>query len=95
LQQYAAMRHNQAYKTNRKDSWNSSNNNLNYHPLVVTFQHRILCIKNRELNLQALAQRQENSDAACIVFPSCADLVAPPALPVLCQARIHRTPKPP
>jgi hypothetical protein len=31
----------------------------------------------RELNLQALAQRWENSAAACKVFPSSADLAAP------------------
>jgi hypothetical protein len=30
LQQYSAERHEQAYKTNLKDSWNASNHNLNY-----------------------------------------------------------------
>ena len=77
LQQYSAERHEQAHKTNLKDSWNASNHNLNYLPQVITFQHRILCFEIRELNLQALAQHWENSAAACKVFPSGADLAAP------------------
>jgi len=76
LQQYSAERHEQAHKTNLKDSWNASNHNLNYLPQVITFQRRILCFKVRELNLQALAQRRENSAAACKVVPSGADLAA-------------------
>jgi len=32
LQQYSAERHEQAHKTNLKDSWNASNHNLNYLP---------------------------------------------------------------
>ena len=77
LQQYSAERHEQAHKTNLKDGWNASNHNLNYLPQVITFQRRILCFEIRELNLQALAQRWENSAAACKVFPSGADLAAP------------------
>ena len=71
------MRHEQAHKTNLKDGWNASNHNLNYLPQVITFQRRILCFEIRELNLQALAQRRENSAAACKVLPSGADLAAP------------------
>jgi hypothetical protein len=77
LQQYSAERHIQAHKKNLKDGWNASNHNLNYLPQVITFQRRILCFEIRELNLQALAQRWENSAAACKVFPSSADLAAP------------------
>jgi len=77
LQQYSAERHEQAQKTNFKDGWNASNHNLNYLPEVITFQRRILCFEIRELNLQALAQRWENSAAACKVLPSGADLAAP------------------
>jgi len=46
-------------------------------PQVLTFQRRILCFEIRELNLQALAQRPENSAATCKVLPSGADLAAP------------------
>ena len=60
-----------------KDGWNASEHNLNYLPQVITFQHRILCFEIRELNLQALAQRLENSVAACKLFPSGADLATP------------------
>jgi hypothetical protein len=77
LQQYSAERHEQAHKTYLKDGWNASNHNLNYLPQVITFQHRILCFEIRELNVQALAQRWENSAAACKVFHSGADLAAP------------------
>jgi hypothetical protein len=77
LQQYSAERHKQAHKTNLKDGWNASNHYLNYLPQVSTFQRRIRCFKIRELNLQALAQRSENSAAACKFFPSSADLAAP------------------
>jgi hypothetical protein len=35
LQQYSAERHEQAHKTNLKDSWNASNHNLNYLPQVI------------------------------------------------------------
>jgi len=77
LQQYSAERHQQAHKMNLKDGWNASNHNLNYLPQVITFQRRILCFEIRELNLLALAQRSENSAAACKVFPSGADLAAP------------------
>ena len=77
LQQYSAERHEQAHKTNLKDGWNTSNHNLNYLPQVITFQRRILCFEIRELNLQALAQRRENSVATCKVLPSGADLAAP------------------
>jgi hypothetical protein len=76
MQQYSAERHEQAHKTNLKDSWNASNHNLNYLPQVFTFQHRILCFEVRELNLQALAQRREDSAAASKVPPSGADLAA-------------------
>jgi len=77
LQQYSAKRHEEAHKINLKDSWNAYNHNLNYLPQVITFQSHILCFKIRELNLQALAQRQEKSAAACKVLPSGADLAAP------------------
>jgi len=77
LQQYSAQRHEQGHKTNLKDGWNTSNHNLNYLPQVITFQRRILCIKIRELNLQALAQHRENSAAACNVLPPSADQAAP------------------
>jgi len=77
FQQYSAERHEQAHKTNLKDGWNASNHTLNYLPQVITFQRRILCFQIRELNLQALAQRRENSAAACKVLPSGADLAAP------------------
>jgi len=77
LQQYSAKRHEQAHEMNLKDGWNTSNHNLNYLPHVITFQRRILCFKIRELNLQALAQRRENSAAACKVLPSGADPAAP------------------
>jgi hypothetical protein len=77
LQQYSAARHEQAHKTNLKDGWNASNHNLHYVPQVITFQRRILCFEIRELNLQALAQRRENSAATCKVLPSGAELAAP------------------
>jgi len=76
LQQYSAERHEQVHKTNLKDGWNASNHNLNYLPQVITYQRRILCFKIRELNLQALTQRRENSAATCKVLPSSADLTA-------------------
>jgi len=61
---------------NLKDGWNTSNYNLNNLPQVITFQRRILCFEIRELNLQTLAQCQENSAAGCKVLPSGADLAA-------------------
>jgi len=93
LQQYSAERHEQAHKTNLKDAWNASNQNLNYLPQVITFQRRILCFEIRELNLQALAQHRENSTATCNVLPFSADLVAPMSSQLCCEARIHGTPK--
>jgi len=77
LQQYPAERYEKAHRTNLTDGWNASNQNLNYLAQVITIQCRILCFEIRELNLQALAQRWENSDAACKVFPCGADLAAP------------------
>jgi len=77
FQQYSAERHEQAHKTNHKEGWNASNHNHNYLPQVITFQCCILCFKIRELNLQALAQRRDNSTADCKVLPSGADLAAP------------------
>ena len=77
LEQYSAERHELAHKSNLKDGWNTSNHNLNYLLQAITFQHPILCFEVREVNLQALAQRQENSTAACKVLPSSADLAAP------------------
>jgi hypothetical protein len=76
LQQYSAERHEQAYTTNLKDGLNASNHKLNYLPLVITLQCRILYFEIRELNLQALAQHLELSAAACKVFLSGADLAA-------------------
>jgi hypothetical protein len=75
-QQYSAEKHEQAHKANLRDGWNTCNHNLNYLPQVITFQRRILCFEIGELNLQALAQRREDSAAAYKVFPSGADLTA-------------------
>jgi hypothetical protein len=77
LHQYCAEIHKQAHKPNLKDGWNASNHILNYLPQVITFQCRMLCFEIRDLNLQALAQRRENSVAACNVLPSGDDLAAP------------------
>jgi hypothetical protein len=77
LQQYSAKRYEQADKMHLKDGWNASNHNLNYLPQVITFQRRILCVKVRELNLQALTPHRENNTAAWKVLPSGADLAAP------------------
>jgi len=76
LHQYSAERHEQAHKTNLKDVWNASNQNLNYLPQVITFLGQILCFEIRELNLQALAQCLENSAAASKVLATGADLAA-------------------
>jgi hypothetical protein len=56
------------------DGSTSSNHTFYYLPQVITFQRRILCCGVRELILQALAPRGENSTAACKVLPSGADL---------------------
>jgi len=61
---------------NIKDGWNASNHNLNYLPHAIAFQCHILCFDIWELNVQALAQRRENSAAASKVLPSGADLAA-------------------
>jgi len=61
----------------RLEGRNASNHNLNYLPQVITYQRRIVCFEIRDLNLQALAQHQENSAAGCKVIPSRADLAAP------------------
>jgi hypothetical protein len=58
LHQYPAERHQQAHKTNLKDSWNAFIHHLNYLPQVITIQRRILCFEIREHNLQALAQHR-------------------------------------
>jgi hypothetical protein len=80
LQQYSADRHQQAHKMNLNHCWNASNHNLNYLPQVITCPCRILYFEIRELNLQALAQRWENSAAACKVLPS-GDAQAAPQSP--------------
>ena len=77
LQQYVAEGYEQAHQMNLKDSWNTSNPNLNYLPQVITLHRRILCLNIRELILQALAHSRENSTATCKVLPSSADLAAP------------------
>jgi len=77
FQQYFAERHEPAHKTNLKDGWNASIHNVNYLPQVITFHCRILGIEMRVDNVQALAQRRENSAAPCQVLPSDADLAAP------------------
>ena len=77
LQQYSAVRHEQAHKTNLRDGRNASNHNLNYLPQEITVQGRILFFKMRELNLQTPAQRRKNSTAACNVLHSGSDLAAP------------------
>jgi len=77
LQKYFAETYAQANKPHLKDCWNASNHNLNYLPQVITFQCRIPCFGIRELNLQALAQRRENSPTACKFLLSGGDLAAP------------------
>jgi len=77
LQHCAAERHEHAHKTNLKDAWNASNQNLNYRPQVFTFQHPNLYFAFRELNLQAFAQRWEISTTTCKSFNSSGDLAAP------------------
>jgi len=77
LELCCAEGHAQAHKTNLKDGWNDSNYHFNYQLQVITFQSRILCFKITERNLQALAQRRENSAAPCKVLPSGADLASP------------------
>jgi hypothetical protein len=77
LPQYFAKRREQAHKGNHNDGWNASHHNLNYVPQVLSFQRWILCFEIRELNLQSLAQRWENSAATGKVFPSGADLASP------------------
>ena len=77
FQHYSAERHEPAHKPNLKDGWNTSNHNLNYLPEVITFQHRILSFEIRELTLQVLAQRSEDSAAACTVLPCSPDPTAP------------------
>jgi len=37
FQQYSALRHEQAQRTNLKDGWNASNRNLNYLPQAMSF----------------------------------------------------------
>jgi len=73
LKQYSPKRHELAHKTNLQDSWIASHHNLNYLPLVITFQHGILCFQIRGNNLQALVQHQENSTAPCKCLLSHAD----------------------
>jgi hypothetical protein len=75
LQQYSAKRHTLAHETNLKDCLNASNHDLNYLPQVITFHHRILGFEVRELNLQALAQRRQESAAALKGLPSGDDQV--------------------
>jgi len=77
LQQYSSQRHEGTHKTNLKDGWNASNPNVNYLPQVMTFQRHILSFKISELELHALAQRQETRTATCKVLPSDPDLAAP------------------
>jgi hypothetical protein len=77
LQQYSAERHEQAHKTNLKDGCNASNHNLTNLPQVIIVHCRILCFEVREVNLQSLTLRRENSAAACKVLPSGGDLATP------------------
>jgi hypothetical protein len=77
LQQYSDERQKQPHKMYLKDGWNASNRNLNCLTQVITFQRRILCFEVRELILQGLAQRRENSAAAGKVLSSGANLAAP------------------
>ena len=77
LQQHSAEKYKQAHKTNLQDGRNASNHNLNYLRQLITFQHCILRFKIRELHLQALVQRPEESTASRNVLPSGADLAAP------------------
>jgi len=76
LQQHFAARHEQAHKMNLNHDWNASNHNRNYLPQVITFQHCILYFEIRDINLQALTQRPENSAATCKVLSSSADWAA-------------------
>jgi len=77
LQRYSAERHEQAHRMNLQDGSNASSHKLNYLPQVITFQRRILCLEIRQCNLQAVAQRRENSAASSNVLPPGADLAAP------------------
>jgi hypothetical protein len=77
FQQTCVQSHDEAHNTNLKNGWNSTNHNLNFLRHLTTFQHRILCIDIRELNLQVLSQCRENSAATCKALPSVADLAAP------------------
>jgi hypothetical protein len=77
LPHYSAERYEQAHIMNLKDSWKASNENLNCVLQAITVQCCILCFKIRKLNLQALAQHQENSAATYKVLPSSADLATP------------------
>jgi len=77
VQQYSAERHEQAHKTNLKDSWNTSNHNHNNLPHVISGQRDILCFEIREPNPQALTQCWENRAATCKALPSGADQAAP------------------
>jgi hypothetical protein len=43
LQHYSAESHEEAHNTNLKDSWNTSNDILNYLPEAIMSQGRILC----------------------------------------------------
>jgi len=77
FKRYSAKTHEQRHKTNLKDGWIASKQNINYLPQVITFHCRILSLEIRELNLQALIQPRKNSVAACKALPSGADLAAP------------------
>jgi hypothetical protein len=64
---------------NLNDGWNTSNYNLNYLPEEITIHRCILCCEIRELKLQALTQRRENSTDTCQVLASSAARLSQPS----------------
>jgi len=62
---------------NLKNGWSTSNHNFHNLPQGITIQRCIRCFEIRELNLQAIAQRQENSAVARKALPSGTSLAAP------------------
>ena len=70
FRQYSPEGHEQRHKTNLMDDRTASDHILNNPPQVLTIQCCILCFAIRVLNLEALAQRWENSAATCNVLPS-------------------------
>jgi hypothetical protein len=74
----SADRQEQANNTNLNDYWHAPHQIYDYFLQVITFQHRILYIEIRELNLQSLAQHWENSTGGWQLHAAGPDLAAPP-----------------